>query len=116
MTLALLLALALQGMTDAAYHAARARENPTVAQAQAVITEAVRREAWDDSVLVHVRAPRRSECIIEAAQRITCVRSTALSATHLDFAPPHVMESAGPLPVAAIIAVERAWVGLAPLR
>ena len=46
--IALLLALALQGMTDADYNTARARENPTVAQAQAVVTEAIRRgEACD---------------------------------------------------------------------
>ena len=44
----IMLAFALQGMTDADYNAARERENPTVAQAQSVVTEAIRRgEACD---------------------------------------------------------------------
>ena len=121
--IALLLALALQGMTDADYNAGRARENPTVAQAQAVVTEAIRRgEACDpesdvacsgfgDSVIVTANAPKRSECIIESAQRMTCVRSTQLSPAHLNFDPPSVNE-ADPLDVGAIVGDERAWVGL----
>ena len=109
-------------MTDADYNAARARENPTVEQAQAVVTEAIRRgEACDpestdpcsgfgDSVIVTVNAPKRSECIIESAQRMTCVRSTQLSPSHVNFDPPSVNE-ADPLDVGAIVAAERAWVG-----
>ena len=119
----LLVALALQGMTDADYLAARARENQTVAHAQAVVTEAIRRgEACDpegtlvcsgfgDSVIVTVNAPKRSECIIESAQRMTCVRGTQLSPSHVNFDPPSVTE-ADPLDVGAIVAAERAWVGL----
>ena len=118
-----MLALALQGMTDADYNAARARENPTVEQAQAVVTEAIRRgEACDpesevvcsgfgDSVIVTVQDAKRSECIIESAQRMTCVRSTQLSPSHVNFDPPSVNE-ADPLDVGAIVAAERAWVGL----
>ena len=111
---ALLLAVALQGMTDAAYNSARARENPTVEQAQAVVTEAIQREAWEDSVIVTVNAAKRSECLIESATRKTCVRSTLLSLAHVHFDPPSVNE-AETLDVAAIVAAERAWVGLPPL-
>ena len=80
MIFSLLLALQLSGMSDADYNAARARENPTVAQAQAVVTEAIRRgEACDpegNSGVLRLRrlcdrdgatTPKRSECIIEAA-------------------------------------------------
>ena len=122
--IAFMLALALQGMTEADYNAARARENPTVSQAQVVVTEAIQRgEACDpestvvcsgygDSVIVTVNStPKRSECIIESAQRMTCVRSTQLSPSHVNFDPPSVNE-ADPLDVGAIVAAERAWVGL----
>ena len=81
-----------------------------MAQAQAVVTEAIRRESWGDSVIVTVNAPKRSECIIESAQRMTCVRSTQLSPSHVNFDPPSVNE-ADPLDVGAIVAAERAWVG-----
>ena len=120
--IALMLALALQGMTDADYNAARERENPTVAQAQAVVTEAIRRgEACDpeskvvcsgfgDSVILTVQGAKRSQCIIESAQRMTCVRSTQLTPSHVHFDPPSV--NRGALDIAAIVAAERAWVGL----
>ena len=66
---------------------------------------------FGDSVIVTVNAPKRSECIIESAQRMTCVRSTQLSPSHVNFDPPSVNE-ADPLDVGAIVAAERAWVGL----
>ena len=119
--IALLLAFAIQGMTDSDYNAARERENPNVAQAQAVVTEAIRRgEACDpdgavvcsgfgDSVIATVLDAKRSECIIESATRMTCVRSTQLSPSHVNFDPPSVNE-ADPIDVGAIVAAERAWV------
>ena len=120
--IAFILALSMQGMSDADYDAARARENPTVAQAQAVVTEAIRRgEACDpettvvcsgfgDSVIVTVLDAKRSECIIESSTRMTCVRGTTLSPSHVNFDPPSVNE-ADPLDVGAIVAAARAWVG-----
>ena len=129
MILALLLALQLAGLTDADYDAARARENPTVAQAQEVVTEAIRRgEAgiacadescfgFGDSVIVTGDTTKRSECIIESEQRMTCMRSTQLTPSHFHFDPPSVNRvGTGALDIAAIVAAERAWVGLPPLE
>ena len=128
MTVAMLLFLALQGMTESAYNAARARENPSISEASAVVDEAIRREnacmadesacgmgGVGDIVIVHVNDRRKSECVIESANRITCVRSTQLAADRFDFAPPHVVESVGAIPVAAVVGIERAWTGLPPL-
>ena len=96
-----------------------------MAQAQEVVTEAIRRgeacdpEATDpcsgfgDSVIVTVLDAKRSDCIIESAMRMTCVRSTQLSPSHVNFDPPSVNE-ADPLDVGAIVAAERAWVAVAP--
>ena len=104
----------LQGMTDAAYNEARERENPTVAQAQAVVTEAIRREAWGDSVIVNKLDAKRSECIIESSVRMTCVRSTRLSPSHVNFDHPEIYQPETDLDVGAIVAAERVWVGLGP--
>ena len=123
--IAMLLALTLQlGMTDSDYLSARARENPTVAQAQEVVTEAIRRGAacdpasevecsgFGDSVIVTVLDAKRSECIIESAQRMTCLRSTQLSPYHVNFDPPSVTIADDELDIGAIRSAERAWVGL----
>lgn len=128
--LAFILAVQLSG---AAFETAKTRDNPTVAQAIGVVNESIRRaalcetdppgdscEPYGDVLIRHVfgtgNGSRRSECIIESARRLTCVRSTQISASHFNFAPPHVFEVvSGDLPVAAIVAAERAWVGLAPL-
>ena len=121
--MALLLALALQGIPGDDYNADSARENPTVEQAQVVVTEAIRRgeacdpdglavcDGYGDVVIVTVGAAKRSKCIVESALRMTCVRGTTLSPSHVNFDPPSVNE-ADPLDVGAIVAAERAWVGL----
>ena len=66
---------------------------------------------WRFSDRDRARLRKRSECIIESAQRMTCVRGTQLSPSHVNFDPPSVTE-ADPLDVGAIVAAERAWVGL----
>ena len=121
---ALFFVLTLLSMTDADYNAARARENQTVSQAQAVVIEAIRRgdacdpestvacSGFGDSVIMTVNAPKRSECIIESALRMTCVRSTVLSPSHINFDPPSVNEADTALDVGTIVAAERTWVGL----
>ena len=113
--IALLLAVFLQGMTDAAYDTARARENPTVAQAQAVVTESIRRSGFGDSVIVTVKDAKRSQCIIESEFRMTCVRGTTLSPTHVNFSPPSLTKAENALDVGVIVSAERVWVGLGPL-
>ena len=114
MIITILLALQM-GMSDSAYQTARERVNPTVIQAEEVVTEAIRREAYGDSVILHTNGAKRTECII-GLQEMTCVRATITSADHYDFDSPSVTEGdSGNLPIAAIVAAERAWVGLSPL-
>ena len=83
-------------------------------QAQAVVTEAIiGARTWGDSVIVHAStAPKRSECIIEigAAHDVRAVNA-ALAVARRFLDPPSVNE-ADPLDVGAIVAAERAWVGL----
>ena len=115
--ISLLLALLLQGMPDADYAAARERENPSAEQAQAVVTEAISREDFGASVILHTNGTKRGECIIEGPLRMTCVRSTRMAPNHFHFDPPlvHEMET-GSLDVAGIVAGEREYVGLPPLE
>ena len=114
--IAILLALAIQGMSDVDYEAGQERENQTVVQAQAIVNEAISREDYGVAVIRNTAGDKRSVCIIERSQKMTCARSTQLLSNHFHFAPASFNEvETGDLDIAAIMATERAWVGLPPL-
>ena len=79
-------------MTDAEYDCiARERDRTRQStQAQEVVTEAISREDYGASVILHANGTKRGVCIIESEQRMTCVRSTQMAPTHFHFDPPSV--------------------------
>ena len=103
--------------------------NPTIQEAQQAVTAAVVAwteiesasdpvsAAWGTAVLYHQLNTRRSDCILERQRSMTCLRSTEGPALNFRFEPPVATTTTEQedLDIAAIVAAERAWVGLPAL-